>query len=156
MIKKILLLPLLLAPSLPALSAEQMPVKVTVHHRKSTSPQSRNAINECVPIRSKTLHQISNVRLTRYYIRLGKIKNYWLQNSGMDTPQWFKQVTKCDIEADRVQTEAALRGMDLFELMTSGQYTGILGTTGYDPSPSTDTSQAMQHRVKATFSGPTP
>ncbi|TAL99635.1 MAG: hypothetical protein EPN70_24745 [Paraburkholderia sp.] len=83
---------------------------------------------ECTPKPAATLAHMSPSRLTHYYVKLGKIKNAWLENSGMDHPKWSQQAQMCDKEADRVQQVAKHKGMDLFELETSGRYTGLLGT----------------------------
>lgn len=83
---------------------------------------------ECGSMDSAKLARMNPAGLTRYYGQLGEIKNAWLVNSGMSQPDWYAQAQKCDREADRVQQIAIMKHMDLFELETSGRYTGLLGT----------------------------
>lgn len=107
---------------------------------------------QCGSMNSAKLARMNKTSLTRYYVRLGKIKNAWLINSGMSQPQWYAQAQKCDREADRVQQAAQKKHMDLFQLETSGMYTGLLGTDSAMPAPQADTAAHQQAmRVSVTF-----
>ena len=138
--KKALLQLLLLLPALPTFAAE------------------------CTILPSAKLAHMRPAALTRHYVKLGAIKNAWLLNSGMNHPEWYSQVQKCDQEADRVQQFAKQKGMDLFALETSGRYTGLLGTdsAGNAPDANTNTTVEQPHaeakksraRVVKTFYSP--
>jgi hypothetical protein len=122
--KKALLQLLLLLPALPTFAAE------------------------CAILPSAKLAHMHPAGLTRHYIKLGAIKNAWLLNSGMNHPEWYSQVQKCDREADRVQQFAKQKGMDLFELETSGRYTGLLGTDSVGNAPDANTNTNANTKVE--------
>jgi hypothetical protein len=100
--------------------------------------------SECATLPSAKLMHMHPAGVTRYYIKLGAIKNAWLLNSGMSHPDWYSQAQKCDREADRVQQFAKQKGMDLFELETSGRYTGLLGTDSVGTGPDTNASTKVE------------
>jgi len=101
----------------------------------------------CRPMEFAELESMSPQELKEYYVRLGDIKESWwhaMNEVGSDAA--LAQSHECDLEADRVQRLAQRLGMAVFDLMTAGAHTGLLGTGSARPSGQTE--QHTQSQIK--------